>query len=211
MISKRQNNFALVCVGFVIGFVSGYKYGSSHTIKKNKNLKKGGNISPCDPEPEPRIVEPEPESEPRIVEPEPELRIVEPYGDPESAVNYFSTSYADTYARLDELVKKPPEVVQSTADLSFRQKYALMEDYSYIISMSYSQACRIVSTKGYTLRVSSVQGFSQKLPSDTYSSTTFGVEIQDPNYNFQTNSPSKDALIASIINIGPVTDNIGHK
>ena len=202
MISKRQNNFALVCVGFVIGFVSGYKYSSSYKIKKNENLKNRENISPCDPEPEPRIVEPEPEPEPRIVE---------PYGDPKSAVNYFSTSYADTYARLDELVKKPPEVVQSTADLSFRQKYALMEDYSYIISMSYSQACRIVSTKGYTLRVSSVQGFSQKLPSDTYSSTTFGVEIQDPNYNFQTNSPSKDALIASIINIGPVTDNIGHK
>ena len=191
MISKRQNNFALVCVGFVIGFVSGYKYGSSHKIKKNKNLKNGGNISPCDPEPEPRIVEPE--------------------RDPDSAVNYFSTSYADTYARLDELVKKPPEVVQSTADLSFRQKYALMEDYSYIISMSYSQACRIVSTKGYTLRVSSVHGFSQKLPSDSYSSTTFGVEIQDSNYNFQTNSPSKDAVIVSIINIGPVTDNIGHK
>ena len=199
MISKRQNNFTLVCVGFVIGFVSGYKYGSSHKIKKIKKIKAGGNISPCEPEPEPGIVEPEP-------------GIVEPYGDPTgSAVNYFSTSYADTYARLDELVKTPPEAVQSTADLSLRQKYALMEDYSYIISMSYSQACRIVSTKGYTLRVSSVKGFSQKLPADAYSSTTFGVEIQDPHYNFQTNSPSKDAVVASIINIGPVTDNIGHK
>ena len=36
MVSKRQNNFALVCVGFVIGFVSGYKYSSSYKIKKMK-------------------------------------------------------------------------------------------------------------------------------------------------------------------------------
>ena len=171
------------------GFVSGYKYAYGQKIKNGKNKK---NVPPFELEPELEPVEPE-----KI------------QGGP--SVNYFSTSYADTYARLDELVKKPPEVVQSTADLSFRQKYALMEDYSYIISMSYSQACRIVSTKGYTLRVSSVHGFSQKLPSDSYSSTTFGVEIQDSNYNFQTNSPSKDAVIVSIINIGPVTDNIGHK
>jgi len=201
MISKRQNNFILVGIGFVIGFVSGYKYGSSHKIKKIKNLnvlKKGGGISRCESESE--------------LEPKPDLesKIVKPY-DVGSAVNYFSTSYADTYARLDELVKAPPKAVQSTPDLSLRQKYALMEDYSYIISMTYSQACRIVSTKGYTLRVSSVQGSNRTLPSDPFSSTTFGVEIQDPNYNFQTNSPSKDAVVSSIINIGPVTDNIGHQ
>ena len=86
-----------------------------------------------------------------------------------------------------------------------RQKYALMEDYSFIISLPYSQACRLVSNKGYSLRISSVHGSSQKLSTDAYSSTMFGVEIQDPNYNFSTNTPSQDATIVSIINVGPHT------
>ena len=85
-----------------------------------------------------------------------------------------------------------------------RQKYALMEDYSYIISLSYSQACRIVSNKGYTLRVVSVQGSSQPIPSKSFSSNTFGVEIRDPNYDFQANTPSKDAVIVSINIVGSV-------
>ena len=79
-----------------------------------------------------------------------------------------------------------------------------MEDYSYIISLPYSQARRIVSNKGYTLRIVSVQGSSQQIPSKSYSSNTFGVEIRDPTYNFQTNTPSKDAVIVSINIIGPV-------
>ena len=189
MISKQRNNFALVCVGFIIGFVSGYKYAYGQKIKNGKNKK---NVPPFELEPELEPVEPE-----KI------------QGGP--SVNYFSTSYADTYATLDELVKKPPEVVKGTSELTLRQKYALMEDYSYIISLPYSQACRLVSAKGYTLRVSSVQESNQKLLSESYSSTTFGVEIRDPNYNFQTNTPSKDAVIISIINVGPVTDTIGLK
>jgi len=79
-----------------------------------------------------------------------------------------------------------------------------MEDYSYIISLPYSQACRLVASKGYTLRVSSVQGASQKLPADNYSSTTFGVEIRDSNYNFKTDTPSTDAVIVSINSVGPL-------
>ena len=37
MVSKQQNNFAFVCVGFVIGFVSGYSY-SQKLKKKRENL-----------------------------------------------------------------------------------------------------------------------------------------------------------------------------
>ena len=185
MVSKHQNNFTFVCVGFIIGFVSGYGYGYSQKLKK-KVCKTPIPSS-----------EPEPVSEP---EPEPEKT----YGDPAvHSVNYFSSSYTDTYATLDELVKKPPKMIKDTTELTLRQKYTLMEDYSYIISLPYSQACRFVSAKGYSLRISSVQGSSQKLPSETYSSTTFGVEIRDPNYNFLTYTPSKDAVIVSIINVGP--------
>ena len=126
-------------------------------------------------------------------EPEPEP---EPYVDPVTSVNYFPTSYTDG------LVTKYPK---STTELSLRQKYALMEDYSFIISLPYSQACRLVSAKGYTLRISSVQGSNQKLPSETYSSTTFGIEIRDSHYNFRTNTPSKYAMVVSINNVGPPT------
>ena len=177
MVSKHQNNFALVCVGFIIGFVSGYGY--SQKLKK----KEYGKTVPPEPEPEKTY-----SRDPLV-----------------NSVNYFSTSYTDTYATLDELVKKKTEMVNTGTELTLRQKYALMEDYSYIISLPYSQGCRLVSAKGFTLRVRSVQGSSQTLPSETYSSTTFGVEIRDPSYNFHTNTPSEKAVIVSIINVGPHT------
>lgn len=86
--------------------------------------------------------------------------------------------------------------------LTLRQKYSLMEDFSYIISMPYAQACQNVSSKGYKLCVISVQGSSQKMSSKTYPSNTFGVEICDSNYNFQIDTPSKKAVVVSIINVG---------
>ena len=72
MVSKQQNNFTFVCVGFIIGFVSGYGY--SQKLKKKE------------------CKTPIPSSEPEP-EPEPEKT----YGDPAAhSVNYFSTSYTDT-------------------------------------------------------------------------------------------------------------------
>ena len=184
MVSKRQNNFAFVCMGFIIGFVGGYKYAyRRQKIHKIHKMVEGQDIS----------------SASKKIEPEPKIT----YSQQVNSEKYFSTSFRHTYATLDELAKKKTDKVKSENNLTLRQKYALMEDYSYIISLSYSQACRIVSNKGYTLRVVSVQGSSQPIPSKSFSSNTFGVEIRDPNYDFQANTPSKDAVIVSINMVGP--------
>ena len=170
MVSKTQNNIGFLCVGFIIGFVSGCSYTYRRKLKK---------VPPEDDVLEKFEHEPELDSEP-----EPDLDSV---GD-STPVNYVTT-YRDTYATLDELIKTKFEtnLRGKSGELSLREKYSLMEDYSYIISLPYAQACRLVATKGYTLRVSSVQGSSQKLPADNYSDTTFGVEIRDLNYNFKIN------------------------
>ena len=195
MVSKTQNNIGFLCVGFIIGFVSGCSYTYRRKLKK---------VPPEDDviekfEPEPELdSKPEPDLDPVVVGSTP--------------VNYVTT-YRDTYATLDELIKTKLEtnLGGKSGELSLREKYSLMEDYSYIISLPYAQACRLVASKGYTLRVSSVQGSSQKLPADNYSDTTFGVEIRDLNYNFKMNTPSKDAVIVSINNVGPPGPNTRGK
>jgi len=194
MVSKTQNNIGFLCVGFIIGFVSGCSYTYRRKLKK---------VPPEDVVLEKFEHEPELDSEP-----EPDLDSV---GD-STPVNYVTT-YRDTYATLDELIKTKFEtnLRGKSGELSLREKYSLMEDYSYIISLPYAQACRLVATKGYTLRVSSVQGSSQKLPADNYSDTTFGVEIRDLNYNFKMDTPSKDAMIVSINNVGPPGPNTRGK
>ncbi len=194
MVSKTQNNIGFLCVGFIIGFVSGCSYTYRRKLKK---------VPPEDDVLEKFEHEPELDSEP-----EPDLDSV---GD-STPVNYVTT-YRDTYATLDELIKTKFEtnLRGKSGELSLREKYSLMEDYSYIISLPYAQACRLVATKGYTLRVSSVQGSSQKLPADNYSDTTFGVEIRDLNYNFKMDTPSKDAMIVSINNVGPPGPNTREK
>ena len=188
MVSKTQNNIGFLFAGFIIGFVSGYHY-----TYRRKTVK----ILPPNID---RHFESELESELDPERSDPELDPVVDF----TPVNYVTT-YRATYATLDELIKTTLETnrEEKNEELSLRQKYSLMEDYSYIISLSYSQACRLVETKGYTLQVSSVQGSSQNLPTDNYSSTTFGVEIRDPQYNFKMNTPSKKAVIVSINNVGP--------
>ena len=69
--------------------------------------------------------------------------------------------------------------------------------------MPYSQACRLMASKGYILHIQSVQGTLHKLPSASCASTTFAVEIADSKYNFETNTPSKDAIITSLIEVKP--------
>ena len=192
MVSKTQNNIGFLCVGFILGFVSGCSYNYRRKLKKTS--------------PEDDIIE---KFEPELdSEPEPELDSVVD----STPVNYVTT-YRDTYATLDELIKTKLEtnLGGKSGELSLREKYSLMEDYSYIISLPYAQACRLVASKGYTLRVSSVQGSSQKLPADNYSDTTFGVEIRDLNYNFKMDTPSKDAMIVSINNVGPPGPNTREK
>jgi len=178
MVSKTQNNITFLCVGFILGFVSGYSY---KYRQKTKTIIQDVNTKP----------EPEPEPEP--------VRLV----DPTLPVNYVTT-YRDTYATLDELVKTKSKKVpgNTTENLSLRQKYSLMEDFSFLISLTYSQGCRLAASKGYNLHIFSVEGFNQQFPSKVYSNTTFGIEIRDPNYNFQTHTPSKEAQIVSIINVG---------
>ena len=188
MVFKTETYIVVLGVGFIIGFVSGYNYKCRRRL--GKDLPYQGIIEKSEPEIEPEV---EPEIEPEVgsIEATPPL-------------NYITTCQ-DTYATLGELVQPKLETDRGGGGgLSLRQKYSLMEDYSYIVSIPYAQACRLVASKGYTLRVSSVQGNNQKLPTDDYSSTTFGVEIRDANYNFKTNTPSTDAVIVSINSVGPL-------
>ena len=209
MVSKTQNNFGFLCLGFIIGFVSGYHY--TYRRKTLKVLSRY-NINKLDSDPEP---DPEPESEPEFepdfepdFESDSESGPVTSFrprisGGDSTSVNYVTT-YRDTYATLDELIKTKLEmnVGKKNGKMSLRQKYSLMEDYSYIISLPYSQACRLVAAKGYTLQVSSVRGSSQKISVDSIPDNTFGVEIQDLQYDFKMNTPSKDAVVVSITNVG---------
>ncbi len=193
MVSKTQNNFGFLCLGFIIGFVSGYHYTYR---RKTLKLLSRDNIDKLDSDPEPDSPDPKPDPvtsfRPRIS------------GGDSTPVNYVST-YRDTYATLDELIKTKLEmnVGKKNEKLSLRQKYSLMEDYSYIISLPYAQACRLVAAKGYTLQVSSVRGSSQKISVDSISDNTFGVEIQDPQFDFKMNTPSREAVVVSITNVGP--------
>lgn len=199
MASKHQNCLALVGVGFVLGFISGYKYSCKRSSKSRKELYtrnlrvaespsdsgsdsgsesgsgpavEGGSVFPKDAPP------------------------------PPPSDNFFPASYSDTYARLDELVPPAPSSLpKPPTELSVRQKFSLMEDYSYIISMTYSQACRLVAKKGYSLRVKAVRGCDRKLLSESFSTPSFEVEIEDHDYDFHTNSPSKHAVIVSIIDV----------
>ena len=197
MVSKTQNNFGFLCLGFIIGFVSGYNYTYR---RKTLKLLSRDNIDKLGSYPEP-VAEPdsEPDSEPDPVTSfRPKIS-----GGGSTPVNYVNT-YRDTYATLDELIKTKLEtnVGKKNEKLSLRQKYSLMEDYSYIISLPYAQACRLVAAKGYTLQVSSVRGSSQKISVDSIPDNTYGVEIQDLQYDFKMNTPSKDAVVVSITNVG---------
>ena len=76
-----------MCMGFIIGFVGGYKYAyRRQKIHKIHKMVEGQDIS----------------SASKKIEPEPKIT----YSQQVNSEKYFSTSFRDTYATLDELAKK---------------------------------------------------------------------------------------------------------
>ena len=78
----------------------------------------------------------------------------------------------------------------------------LMENLSYIVSQPFAQACRQVAQAGYSLHVIGVKGSELRMSAELYSPNVQGVEIADTHFDFETRTPSAQAIVYSIVNVG---------
>ncbi len=100
------------------------------------------------------------------------------------------------------------EIDKASGRLSAREATVLMQNLSPIVSLGYAAAEAMVTEKGYTLHVGSVNGVVQGRPTVMHSNRIVGVDVTDPAVDdpharsFAEYVPSQEATIGAIVNIG---------
>ena len=113
------------------------------------------------------------------------------------------TSIYSSYAKLSSLGSNLTLGPQTT--LNEKEKQNLMEDMSYLVSLPFSQACRMTSAKGYALRVLEAYcGTEQKFFTSGLKHAEIGFHLEDALYNQETQKPSSSATVRALAGVGPV-------
>ncbi len=111
----------------------------------------------------------------------------------------FLPHYAGPYATLGELQTASEQREEVLSDV---EEFACMENFSYIVSLPFFEAKKIVEEKGYFLKVLYVNDSTLKMPAPQYSQTTIGVKVKDSAFDYHAQKPSPTSTISAIVDIG---------
>jgi hypothetical protein len=121
----------------------------------------------------------------------------------EEPTSFYSSSNGNKYATLGE-VKKSQEISEkfhSEKKINRSDELEIIHAFNNIRGMNYSKGMDLVKTEGYSLHPVYINR-GNKNPRKMYSGVVIGVSIEDSEYDYIKNQPSKNAVITSIVDIG---------
>ena len=101
------------------------------------------------------------------------------------------------YVKLEDFGEKP---FSNKDSLPFAEERKILKQFNNLLFLSLEDARQKAAIENYSLHVLYV-GMGPKMPLPSYSSTTIGIRISDPNWN---GAPSSDAVVKEIIDVGGV-------
>lgn len=85
--------------------------------------------------------------------------------------------------------------------LSRREEMQIINEFRNLVQTHYYNALATVEERGFTLHPIYLS-YGNKMPASSYSPKTIGVRISDPNFDPKSNTPSREAKITEIIDVG---------